>query len=164
MTKHGLSPSFARVDVVITQPVTQSKLPFVRDRHLILYQRDIAVYRIQEPKLKTRLSWQRPFEVEIHSTCRIKRQWNADRMSGALVNLVSHSSTILLFLMPLVCVLYIARPKIRSRGDKAPGNRKRLFIILSGVRLSLLVLRPLLAYCTSPGWYVMVIVEKLVEW
>jgi hypothetical protein len=24
--------------------------------------------------------------------------------------------------------------------------------ILSGVRLSLLVLRPLLAYCTSPGW------------
>jgi hypothetical protein len=26
------------------------------------------------------------------------------------------------------------------------------------------VLRPLLAYCTSPGWYVRVIVEKLVEW
>jgi hypothetical protein len=39
-----------------------------------------------------------------------------------------------------------------------------LFIILSGVRLRLLVLRPLLAYCTSPRWQVMVIVEKLVEW
>jgi hypothetical protein len=26
------------------------------------------------------------------------------------------------------------------------------------------VLRPLLAYCTSPIWWVMVIVEKLVEW
>jgi hypothetical protein len=32
------------------------------------------------------------------------------------------------------------------------------------VRLSLLVLRPLLAYCTSPRWQVLVIVEKLVEW
>jgi hypothetical protein len=27
-----------------------------------------------------------------------------------------------------------------------------IIIILSGVRLSLLVLRPLLAYCTSPRW------------
>jgi hypothetical protein len=39
-----------------------------------------------------------------------------------------------------------------------------LFIILSVVRLSLLVLRPLLAYCTSPRWQAIVIVEKLVEW
>jgi hypothetical protein len=38
------------------------------------------------------------------------------------------------------------------------------FIILSGVRLSLLVLLPLLAYCTSSRWRVMMIVEKLVEW
>jgi hypothetical protein len=35
-------------------------------------------------------------------------------------------------------------------------------IVISGV--GLLVLRPLLAYCTSPRWYVMVIVDKLVEW
>jgi hypothetical protein len=39
-----------------------------------------------------------------------------------------------------------------------------IIIIISGVRLSLLVLRPLLAYCTSPRWQVMVTAEKLVEW
>jgi hypothetical protein len=39
-----------------------------------------------------------------------------------------------------------------------------IIIIISGVRLSLLVLRPLLASCTRPRWHVMVIVEKLVEW
>jgi hypothetical protein len=38
------------------------------------------------------------------------------------------------------------------------------FFILSGVRLSLLVLRTLLAYCTSPRWSVIATVEKLVEW
>jgi hypothetical protein len=36
------------------------------------------------------------------------------------------------------------------------------FFLISGV--GLWVLRPLLAYCTSPGWQVTVIVEKLVEW
>jgi hypothetical protein len=40
----------------------------------------------------------------------------------------------------------------------------RFYFILRGVRLSLLLLRPLLAYCTSPKWQVMVIVEKWVEW
>jgi hypothetical protein len=36
---------------------------------------------------------------------------------------------------------------------------------ISGARLSLSVLRPLLAYCTSPSWNVGVIVEeKLLEW
>jgi hypothetical protein len=30
--------------------------------------------------------------------------------------------------------------------------------------MGLWILRPLLAYCTTPRWKVMVIVEKLVEW
>jgi hypothetical protein len=42
-----------------------------------------------------------------------------------------------------------------------PDNECIGFFLICG--MGLWVLRPLLAYCTSLGWYVMVIVEKLVE-
>jgi hypothetical protein len=55
-------------------------------------------------------------------------------------------------------------PIISQREVYRVASRSIYFFILSGVRLNLLVLRPLLAYCTSPRWYVMVIVKILVEW
>jgi hypothetical protein len=45
---------------------------------------------------------------------------------------------------------------------KMPSYRA-LYTVTEFAKTVHLVLRPLLAYCTSPSWYMMVIVEQLVE-